>query len=363
MSPSRFCLSLALFAAVSTIGVNADAPTSVSVGTSVPVPNNIGDTWELAWTHDNKIFTPSDDSTGFGNAQNTSVHFNQVTGDTPATLNGVSINPMLDYGAGGASGPDGHTWKSSGCIALDGTLYWVVARHKYDKLQTAQDSSIIKSTDEGKTWTRSEKENREHPMFPGRRFATPYFISYGQEGHEAVADASDRYVYAMSNDGFWDNGNNMVLGRVLRSKIGDLNGKDWQFFKSGDGTDEANWSAATGDAQPVIDNHNHLGMGGPVYLATQKCYFMAGWYYPAGGGRVTHDAPATTNWDFYTAPHPWGPWKIIGSHTFHPEGFYSPGVCPKFTSADGNTIWAYTAGDFQDGTGFYKLFGVPLTLK
>ena len=95
----------------------------------------------------------------------------------------------------------------------------------------------------GYTWVRAAQDNYDHPMFPGSRFATPYFINYGQDGHQAVADASDKYVYATANNGFWDNGDDMVLGRVLRSKLPDLNAADWQFFKQGDGADDASWSS------------------------------------------------------------------------------------------------------------------------
>ena len=143
------------------------------------------------------------------------------------------------------------------------------------------DASIIKSLDGGKTWTRTTKS--QHPMFPGFGFATPYFIDYGQDGNQAIADGSDRYVYAMSNNGFWDNGDKMVLGRVPKAKIGDLSASDWQYLKGDDGASDADWSSKNDDARPVIESPNHLGMGGPVYLPAQKCYFMIGWYYPAGG--------------------------------------------------------------------------------
>lgn len=54
-------------------------------------------------------------------------------------------------------------------------------------------------------------------------------------------EASNNYVYAFSNDGFWDNGNNLILGRVARNRIGNLNAADWQFYKGGDGMLDANW--------------------------------------------------------------------------------------------------------------------------
>jgi hypothetical protein len=363
MSSIPLCLGFLLGAIFFPMTAGADAPSSVTVGNAVAIPDSGGDTWELTWGPDGRVFTPSNDSGGFGRSLGTNIHFNEVFGDKPTALTGVTVNPMVEYGKASQTGPDKRTWKSSGCISLDGTLYWVIARHFYDKRQTAINASIIKSHDGGKTWTRSEKENYDHPMFPGSRFATPYFISYGQDGREAVADQSDKYVYALSNNGFWDNGDNLVLGRVLRSRIGELHAKDWQFLKARDGAEESNWSSNMADAHPVIENPNHLGMGGPAYLAAQKCYFMIGWYYPAGGGRVTPDASKTTIWDFYIAPHPWGPWRIIGSHAFTPQGFYGPGLGLKFTSDGGNTVWAFTAGDFQHGSRLYKMMAVPLTLK
>lgn len=272
----------------------------------------------------------------------------------------ITINhPEFQYQGGYRM--DGRSWKSSGCLALDGALYLVVARHHYGARQTARDASIIKSLDGGITWTRTLQENLEHPLFPGFRFATPYFIDFGQDGKQSVADGSDRYVYALSNNGFWDNGDNMVLGRVLRAKMGDLTAADWQFFKTGDGASDTNWSPSLDEARPVINRPNHLGMGGPVYLPTQKCYFMIGWYYPAGGGRETIDASKTTLWDFYFAPRPWGPWRKVGSHRFYPQGYYNPQVCLKFTSQDGSLIQILTAGDFNAGK--FPLACVSLLLK
>jgi hypothetical protein len=37
-------------------------------------------------------------------------------------------------------------------------------------------------------------------MFPGMRFATPFFIHYGKEYAAATVDNADRYVYATSNN-------------------------------------------------------------------------------------------------------------------------------------------------------------------
>jgi hypothetical protein len=362
----KFLLTL-LLSAVSLIARADDSPiTSVTVTGHNTVPNNNGDTWCPAWAADGNIYTPSNDSSGFKNDFGANLHLNKVVGDDPNSLDGETVNPMKEYGAGSSLMSDGYTWKSSGFAAIDGAFYWTVARHHYVSIQSAQNSSIIKSTDGGKTWTRPMQENFDHPMFPGARFATPYFIDYGQDGHAAIADGSDKYVYAMSNSGSWDNGDYMTLGRVLRSKIGNLNADDWQFFKKGDGSKDDAWTSDPVTAGHVIDASNHLCEGGPVYIPGKKSYLLVAWYYPAGGGRVTPDASKTTIWDFYTAPHPWGPWNKVGSHTFNPEGYYCPQIATKFTSADGSSIKVFTAGDFQAGNvkpPLYALTVVSLQLK
>ena len=223
-----FCCLPTILLAFTVSTAKAVTPLAIRVEAPIALTDNLGDTWVAAWAADGTVYTPSDDTKGFHSATSSNIAFNKVLGDDARKLSGVTINPMSGYGKEAQQGPDGCTWKSSGCYCLDGTIYWVVARHKYGessgdpkRRQSAGNASIIKSTDFGKTWTRSASENYDQPMFPGSRFATPYFVEYGQDGRASV-DNADRYVYALSNDGFWDNGNNLILGRVARSKIGDL---------------------------------------------------------------------------------------------------------------------------------------------
>ncbi len=251
--------------------------------------------------------------------------------------------------------------------SLDGTIYWVVARHKYGedsgdpkRRQPASNASIIKSTDFGKTWTRSAKENYDQPMFPGSRFAAPYFVEYGQDGRASV-DNADRYVYALSNDGFWDNGNNLILGRVARSKIGNLSASDWQYYRGGDGMEDSAWMSDMAGAKLVLDAPGRLGMNGAVWVPGLRRYIMIGWYYPAGGGKIK-DACHTTNWDFYEAPKPWGPWTKVSTCVSSPQGWYSPQLCPKFTSEDGRRLFVMTAGDWNQPK-YYRLTIVPLRVE
>jgi Domain of unknown function (DUF4185) len=361
------------------------------------IANNHGDTWVAAWADDNNLYSPSNDGSGmfegpdpFDNMgqlppvarqklyedKRSNIAFNRLEGSDPAKLHGIKVNPMTDYsiqdrittwretkGLKLKVGADGRTWKSSGCASIDGVLYWVIARHKYgetsgdsSKRQTAQNASIIKSTDFGKTWTRSAEKNLNSPMFPGSHFATPYFIDYGRR--KISVDGVDRYIYCVSNNGFWDNGDSMILGRVLRDRIGLLDGSDWEFYSGGDGLNSANWMSDPGGAKPILERPGKLGETGAVYLPDRRRYMMIGWYYPLGGGKLD-GASTTTVWDFYEAPRPWGPWTQIHSHTFSPEGYYCPGICPKFQSA--GRVYALTAGDFTNRA-YYRLTVVPIDL-
>ncbi|MGA7700935.1 MAG: DUF4185 domain-containing protein [Thermoguttaceae bacterium] len=339
---------------------------SVRVDKPITVEESHGDTWVTAWTKDGNLYSPSDDTFGFRRMGNANIAFNRLEGDDVRRLHGTSVNMMADYGKSAQLGRDGCSWKSSGCYAVDGVLYWVVARHKYGETsgdakmrQTAENASILKSADGGKTWTRLVKENYEHPTFPGRRFAAPYFIEYGRDG-EATVDNADRYVYALSNNGFWDNGDNLTLGRVARSKIAKLSGSDWEFFRGGDGMDDAAWNADRHRAKLVLDAPGKLGMTGAVFIPALNRYLLIGWYYPAGSGKLK-GASVRTIWDLYQSPKPWGLWTKIGSKEYRPQGYYSPQICPKFTSRDGRRLFAVTAGDWTNPR-VYHLTIVPIQL-
>jgi hypothetical protein len=121
----------------------------------------------------------------------------------------------------------------------------------------------------------------------------------------------------------------------------------------------AAWAPNMGQAKQLLVAPGRFGMTGAVYLAAQRRYFMIGWYYPAGGGKMPN-AGTHTVWDFYESPLPWGPWTLIQSYDSTPSGLYSPEVCPKFKN--GNHIIAMTAGYWNSPPG-YHLTVVPLELE
>ena len=113
--------------------------------------------------------------------------FNKLSGITPEALLGSRVNAMDEYGKSGQKGTDNAAWKACGQECIDGVFYAFVSRNIYgndsgDPLtrQLAQNSSLIKSTDRGRTWFRSAEQNLNRPMWPGAPFGTRSSFTMGK---------------------------------------------------------------------------------------------------------------------------------------------------------------------------------------
>jgi hypothetical protein len=219
-------------------------------------------------------------------------------------------------------------------------------------------------------------------MFPGGKFGTPYFIQYGKAGTQ-TAHNSDKYVYAISNNGFWDNGDNMKLGRVLKSKIGGLDASDWEYYKGGDGMNDAAWTkyineTVTDKAGYLIHNPTKCSMTGASYISELGRYIMVQWYHTMGSCLMDDEAELKkrglanpgeeTVLDFYESPYPWGPWTLFHSYTSNPIGMYNPCVITKLTSNNGKKLVIFTNGSsytssVQGDGNYYKLITVECELE
>lgn len=333
-----------------------------------------GDTWDPFWADDGDLYTFNCDGSGFGKVSR-NLAFNELTGDAPEKLSGRIINTMDDYGKSHQRNPDGSTWKALGQECIDGVFYCFVSRQTYGSAskdawlrQTSGNASLIKSTDRGLTWTRSAAENYEHPMWPGSRFGAPYFIHCGQNGGGVTDDAADKYVYALSNNGFWDDGDNYILGRVPRNKIANLNPADWTYFTGGDGLGAKNWSSTLSNAIPILSAPKKCGTTAPCYIPALGIYLMADWFTPDKLQKWFK--PDEIEYAFYQAEHPWGPWKFINSCDDKFLGgnnhMYGPNICAKFQKRIGNDVevWLFNSGcHFKNDPGLYKFWGFPLILK
>jgi hypothetical protein len=340
----------------------------LTIGKPIIDMQSMGDVWDSSWAEDDNLYLVSDDTQGFNNQPGRNLSIHVMRGETVEKLVGETINLMDEYGTMTQKSPDGTMWKANGISCENGVLYVFVSKHglNFNTRQTAVDSSLICSTDKGKTWKRTAKENYDKPMFPGARFGSPFFIKYGKNGAANVHNA-DKYVYAVSNNGFWENGDNVILGRVLKSKIADLNATDWQFFSGSDGLSDKDWSPDMNQAKLIITNEGKCGMTGAQYNAPLKKYFMVQWYYNLGSAHIEANAHETT-FNYLESSTPWGPWSVIGSDKFNPQGYYNPCIVPKFISADGKQFWIVTNGNFftafKSGTEcLYRFTLLPATVS
>jgi hypothetical protein len=201
-------------------------------------------------------------------------------------------------------------------------------------------------------------------MFPGRVFSNPYFVQYGQDGR-ATKDGADRYVYAASNDGAWNNGNSMTMGRVRRERIGRLDPGDWEFVHGYNEDGEPIWRPRHDNALYIFRAPGRVGMTGIFYNAGLDLYIMPQWYHPYLNDPWAAPKWNITRFDFYEAPAPWGPWSLFHSHEFSPQGYYCPSIPAKFISEDGLNFWMFAAGDSiaRNDPYYYTINMIPVTLE
>jgi hypothetical protein len=333
-----------------------------------------GDTWDPFWADDDNLYAFNCDGRGFGNVAR-NLAFNKLTGTRPELLAGQMINTMDEYGVAGKKEADNATWKVCGQECIDSVFYAFVSRNVYGKdsgdswlRQTAYNSSLIKSHNRGLSWQRDAKANYASPMWPGPKFGAPFFIHYGKNGGQVSQDGADEYAYAVSTNGFWNDGDSYVLGRVRRSKLPDLVVSDWTYYTGGDGRQQKNWSGDIGRAVPILTREHQCGQTPPCYIAPLKSYLMVLWYNTAK--MTTWFEPNEMRYDFYSAEHPWGPWAFVNSvnDRFLPSGhMYGPSLCAKFQEQKGSNVQIslFTSGcPFEDvPSGLYKLWTIPLILS
>jgi len=376
---------VALRTLVGSAQANTPKPNSgiikASLGDAILVPDSVGDTWSAAWADDDELYASSDDTTGFNGACQSNLAISRLTGDAPAALRGATVNCMKEFGGESEiRREDGGMWKACRLTCVDGVLYMAVSRHlvcptepapvptgywegRYSPfwIQEAWDASIIKSSDHGKTWSAGPRLG--HAMFPGRGFSTPFFVQYGKDGRGTKDDA-DQFVYAVSNDGAWNNGNWMVLGRVPRNRIARLDASDWEFVHGYDDKRQPIWQPRWDNALYIFRAPGRASMTGIHYLQGLDLYVMPQWHYP-----FLEDPSRRfrcTRLELYQAPAPWGPWTLFHQQDFDPQSWYNPCIPSKFISADGRRFYLFLAGDFL-GAGkpvrYYGLWMIPVTLE
>jgi hypothetical protein len=283
---------------------------------------------------------------------------------------------MVEYGAALQRRKDNATWKACGQECIDGIFYAFVSRNIYgdeshDPLmrQTAFNSSLIRSRDRGLTWERSAEENYERPMWLGPKFGAPFFVHYGKNGGNVHRDGAAEYVYAVSTNGFWNDGDSLILGRVGRKALPKLDPADWEYFLGGDGLSPKCWAKRIDSAVPILSRPAKCGETPICYEHSLGVYLLVSWYNPKLLTKWFE--PSGMCYDFYQAEHPWGPWSFIRSFSdsFLAAGshMYGPTLCPKFQTSNGSEVQLalFTSGcQFEDKpSSIYKAWTIPVVLR
>ncbi len=341
-----------------------------------------GDTWDYIWADDDNPYSFACDGRGYGTLGR-NLNFNKLVGPAWDALVGSPVNSMDAYGTNGQQLANGSNWKVTGATSIDGVFYAFVANNWYgfqnafggsspehNLRQTVQNMSLIKSLDKGLSWSRDAGANTAHPMWTSRTFSTAFFFKYGRDGGTTMQDGQDKYVYAISNDGYWNCGTAFYLGRVPRLKIADLNPADWQYWT------REKWTSELDQATPVPGfptGEMKCTIGSPIWLASLKQYVTVTWYDP-GTTKKWH-YPEDVTFAFYRADHPWGPWTFIGKKSADEfmgdtrdriHRWYGPSLSPKFirSNPDGSVtaILTFSGQTWEDAPdSLYKNNSCPVT--
>jgi len=316
-------------------------------------PESHGDVWACTWADDGNIYAATDDTHGIGEVCNSNLAIHQIAG-TPPDHTVITIDCMAPYGrATQREGQD--TWKANGLASIDGVLYLSVSQHSTafdypDNIQRVYDASIVKSEDHGKTW--SPKPPTGKAMFPGPRFATPFFVQFGQD----YQDAFDNYVYAVSSSAAWNNGNYMTMARVRRDRIGHLNASDWEFLCDIDEKNNPSWTTDyTRRPKAIFFHRGFTSMTGIQYIGGVERFILAQWAY------TDQDSPQPwrrTMLCLYEAPRPWGPWRHFHTEPDWGYAYYNPSLPSKWFEESGKRMWMTMAGNFSNEPGTPFSYGL-----
>ncbi len=85
----------------------------------------------------------------------------------------------------------------------------------------------------------------------------------------------------------------------------------WTYFTGGDGDLEASWNRENTRAIPILSRPGKLGWTAPAFIPALNRYLLVSWYVTPTLKKWFE--PELVVYDFYEAPHPWGPWTFVSS--------------------------------------------------
>jgi hypothetical protein len=292
-----------------------------------------GDNWPVTWSADGNLYTFFADGVGLTpQARDFSSHPCMLWGRPDhATLDGRDI-PSDAIGT--CMGGDVKGRKVSGLLAipdpLDVSRECLVAWVR--NMTSKGGSSLMISHDHARTWNWVWGDPDKQPdMTIIRKLGHPSWVQSGR-GNAAAPD-DFLYFYSHAGDTAYHVADTIILGRVHKSAILDMN--RYEYFSGSDA--QPAWS-------PDIRQQR------PVFRASGQCYRPFVTYHPvlkryllltSNGGGVMHGHDGTHMLGIYEAKNPWGPWKTVyWNESFQPQwGVFAPQIVPAWISDDGKSCW------------------------
>jgi hypothetical protein len=221
-------------------------------------------------------------------------------------------------------------------------------------------------------------------MFDGQKFSAPFFIQYGP-GNSHTADHADKFLYAVSNDGYAYDGNYVLLGRVPLDKVQRRGA--WRFYHARTGRSghrERHWSKALRGATHVLTVKHGISQPAIQYYPALRLYLLLTFHFKYSPRFPYDGTTAYSSFTFYKARHPWGPWRRFfvgptqrslwcGTHCSRSStdrfGLFDPALVQKFAfdrPLRQQTI--LTTGDWKNkrppwaNVPLTRLRAIPLTL-
>ncbi len=344
-----------------------------------------GDNWCLTWAADDSQVTSMDDGGWLEGPQSYSNHlFRVVGGPGDFRRDDLPGYPSFAFNERG--------WFGYGLVSVDGIFYSFVSKCPENRWSGPfWGFKLLKSTDNGMSWSRVDRQGAERRLFPGdpARHAVDgdemFFLEEsGREGHGGIAypfasceivqngrdnrAARDDYVYVYSPEG--SSSHQLLLARAPKAALGRR--AAWEFFAGRDG-DRPRWDRDLGARRPVhefpaTDSRGdafgwYSWLPSVVWNEGLGLYIMANGGTYAGHGLTSRPEDYYSAWmhtrsgslGFWYAKDPWGPWTRF----FYTEEWtvdapgnrtYQPKLSPKWISPDGKAmvlIWSDAMKDQQ----------------
>lgn len=331
----------------------------------------VGDNWHMTWAKDDRQYACLCDGTGFPGMpqKNYNSRLFGINGSPP---DGVKFEFLPGYpDLINESAEHVSRYYNFGVIALGDRIYQFLSTPNvpFNKPQPRfAGAKLIYSEDLGKTWRNqdgsapvvwenwADRSHKNMAFFeePGDAFSLITVLQMGRD----YEHNRDGYVYLYAPNGSTEGTmNQLVLCRVRKDKL--LDRAAYEFFVSRSDDGAARWSADIA-ARGVVHTfpagwvnrnvHPYSWHPSVVYYAPLGVYLMANW---GMGTNETGDWFTKPSYlGFWTAPHPWGPWKQVHEETAwtpaNDKGAraYQPQIAPKWIAADGKSFWLVWT-DFQ----------------